>query len=108
MRRSGKIVLTLAMLFPLAVSANEWTVTQPIATLQLDGANEDLFLSGGLKWGAASCPNATYAKIPASLAGHKQILAISLSAKMAMVPVRLFGTCGTSGYFDVTYISVES
>lgn len=108
MRYSAKIALVLAMLFPLVVSANEWTVTQPIATLQLDGTNRDLFLSGGLKWGATSCPNATYVKIPFSLVGYQQLLAISLAAKMATTPVRMFGTCGTNGYFDVTYISVES
>ena len=104
----GKIAWVLAMLFPLVVSANEWTVTQPIAALQLDGTNQDLYLSGGLKWGAASCPNATYAKVPVSLPGYKQLLAISLAAKISTTAVRMFGTCGTNGYFDATYISVES
>ncbi|MBL8272000.1 hypothetical protein [Steroidobacter sp.] len=105
---STKLALMATLALPLTASASEWTVTQPIAALQLDGSSQDLYLTGGLKWGATSCPNATYVKVAQTLAGYKQLLAIGLAAKMAGTPIRLFGTCGTNGYFDATYISVES
>jgi hypothetical protein len=101
-------LLPSALALPLTASADEWTITQPIASLQLDGTTQDLYFSGGLRWGATSCPNATYVKIDFDLAGYEQLLAIGLAAKMAGTSIRLLGTCGANGYFDATYISVES
>ena len=56
--------LMAALMLPLAASANEWTVTQPIASLQVYGTTQDIYLTGGLPWGSSSCPNAIYAKVP--------------------------------------------
>jgi hypothetical protein len=108
-----KTIKTVALMasawaLPFSASADEWTITQPIASLQLDGNTQDLYFSGGQRWGATSCPNVTYVKVDFDLAGYKQLLAIGLAAKMAGTPIRLLGTCGANGYFDAIYISVES
>lgn len=107
MKYIQSFVLTAAMTLPLQAFASEWTITQPITVLQFDGSNEDAYFAGGAKWGSSSCPNATYARVAASLSGYKQLLTIGLSAKMAATPVRLFGVCGSNGYFEATYISLE-
>jgi hypothetical protein len=108
MRMSSRMIVALALALPVAAAADEWTVTQPITVLQVYGATEDIYLTGGSTWGSPSCPGATYVRVPQSLAGYKQLLAVSLAAKMSGTPIRVYGTCGANGYFDATNVSVES
>jgi hypothetical protein len=87
--------------------AVEVSVTQPIAQLLYDASADYLYMVGSAKWGAPSCPNATYAQVTGNVPGRKQLLAIALAAKASGAQVYFQGTCSHPNYFDITYIVVQ-
>lgn len=105
LRRKLAVLLVL-MSCPVVASAAEWTIVQPIAVIEYDGAAGDLYFAGSVAWGPASCPNVTWVRVPGTLATRKELLALALSAKSAGTPVRFYGTCA-NGYFETAYVKVQ-
>lgn len=102
-----KLALLSLLLFSSISYADE-TITQTIGPINYNGEINVAFFRGNLKWGAPSCPNATYVQILSSVPGRKELLSIALAAKMANKPVKFWGTCNADkDYFDAMYIIVD-
>ncbi|MBT9494365.1 MAG: hypothetical protein IV107_18920 [Paucibacter sp.] len=87
--------------------ASEWTIAQPIEQINYDGEADYLYIVGAAGWGAPACPNAKYAYVKGSVAGHKQLLALALAAKSTGAKVNMRGECDGSDYFAATYIVLK-
>jgi len=87
----------------------EWTIKQEIVRIEYDANSNDLFFVGPSTWSSASCPNAPWVRILASLSGAKQILALGAAAQMAGKMVTFYGNCDSARptYFNAVYIRVE-
>jgi hypothetical protein len=94
-------------MFVPGIAAAEVTISQAITQIQYDANGDHLWFVGAQKWGAPSCPNATYIRIPADVPGRKQLLAIGLAAKAGSQSVRFEGSCHSSDYFNATYVYVD-
>jgi hypothetical protein len=102
------ILVSALVLMPVTGFATEWTIVQPITLVQYDGVTDNSYFAGALKWGAASCATVTYVSIAPSVPGRKQLLSLALAAQLSGRTVRFLGQCQSNGYFEATYISVES
>ena len=92
--RIPKFLVGCALLIaPLAASADEVTVTQPIVELRYNGSADYAFFIGPAGWAAPSCPTAYYAQLPASQAGRDKLLAQMTVAYMAGKRVTFYGLC---------------
>lgn len=111
-KSSTRTLVTNAMAFSLffinSTWADETSVTQQITQLNYDANADYLYMIGPSKWGAPSCPTATYAMVTSTVVGRKQLLAIAIAAKSSGALIKLIGTCNGGDYFNVTYIVVQS
>lgn len=106
MRIQLGLTLSIALLVP-AVAAAEATILQQITQIQYDAGGNNLWFVGAQKWGAPSCPNATFIRIPNGTNGLKELLSLAMAAKASGQNVRFEGACHNSDYFNATYVYVE-
>jgi hypothetical protein len=86
----------------------ETTNAQQIREVLYNGASKNLYFTGFSKWEGTSCSDAKYVQVRSDILGHKEILSIGLSAKMAKSSVRFQGVCSSdSNYFYANYIIIE-
>lgn len=85
----------------------EETISQLIGPVNFNGSESTSFYRGASKWGAPSCPNATYVQVRSNVPGYKEILSIALAAKMAGKKVQFWGSCDTDpNYFTAFYVVI--
>jgi hypothetical protein len=106
MRMQLGFTLAIALLIP-GISAAETTISQPITQIQYDVDDNHLWFVGAQKWGATSCPNATYIRVTNGILGLKELLAIGLAAKASGQSVKFEGNCFSSDYFNATYVYLD-
>ena len=109
MKKSFALALSIVpLLLSTAALADEWTITQPITHTVYNGGSDLLFFTSDAKWGAPSCPNATYVKIPNTVTGKDKLLAIGMMAHASGKTVSFLGTCDSDpAYFNAYYIIVN-
>jgi len=105
MRRLVATMLVLS-LFSLEATASEWTIFQPVTRIQ-QHTQGHVYLAGANKWGAASCPNATYAWVKGDVPARRDVLAIVLAAQATGKAVRFSGDCDITDYFVVTDVVTQ-
>jgi hypothetical protein len=102
-----KIAVALCMLALSTAAFAEYTATQTITRFQFDPSGENYYFVGAAKWGAPSCPNATYVWFSPTLPNYKQMFAILYAAKMSGSSVQFSGYCSSDlDYFIPTYVFV--
>jgi len=106
MRMQLGLTLAIALLIP-GISAAETTISQPITQIQYDVDDNHLWFLGAQKWGATSCPNATYIRVINGTLGLKELLAIALTAKASGQSLRFEGNCFSADYFNATYVYLD-
>jgi hypothetical protein len=105
MRIQLGLILSIALL--PAVAPAESTISQEITQIQYNAGGNNLYFVGALKWGAPSCPNATFILIPNGANGFKELMAIGMSTKAIGQKVRFEGSCHSADYFYGTYVYID-
>lgn len=107
MKNIAKVILVSFLSIP-SITLADSTIFQPISRVQYNGDTDVTFFVGSGRWGASSCPNATYVQIKSSVAGRKQLLSIGLTAQVAGKNVQFWGTCDADpDYFNAVYVVVQ-
>jgi hypothetical protein len=106
MKRLTKIIMIALAVTPTVCLAGEYTIIQPITQIDFDADADSLWILGGAKWGAPSCPNATWVLVDVST-HRKQMLAITMAAHAAGKTVRFWGNCISPERLVATYVTVH-